>query len=409
MRLTAFTLLLSIGALSAAACDSWEQQERLAWVRDRMYPSATKTQLEKVQSWLITSTRSCPEAGDLWYYRGLVEQRLTGKASPMIAKRLEEYPSEAQQKGLDPFASGPVTPKQKLSPYVRDKWALLVGVEEFKDPRIPSLHYSTNDAKQLAALLTGPAGRFDPSHVKVLTDKNATKSEIMTALGDIRAVAQEDDLVLVYISSHGYPGNEDPTGISFVVTHDTDLSRPGTLFATSLPMVELSDFSRRLKSQRFVLILDTCFGGGAVEYSKTIKPIDSKPIDAFSGALHGMETGSGRAIIAASQSTEQSYESPDRKNGYFTYFLIAALKQDKGLDNLRTVYSYTQRNVADAVKNETGHNQTPVLDYTENGDQIVLGVELPKRSAATVLRPSKRSAHGQRDTQGPVATRVAIP
>jgi hypothetical protein len=382
MRTAAITLLFLLGAGSVPACEPWEQQERLAWVRDRMYPSASEFQLKNLMNGLVTATRSCPEVGDLWYYRGIVEKRLTGKASPLIDRRLEEYPSDAKQKGLDPLAAGPAVPKKKMSPYVRDKWALLVGIEQFRDKAIPSLHYSANDAEQLAKVLTGPAGRFDPTHVKVLTNEHATRNEIMTALGDIRAQAQEDDLVLVYISSHGYPGKDDPTGISFVVTHDTDVSRAGTLFATSLAMVELSDFSLRLKSQRFVLILDTCYGGGAVEFSKTIKPIDNKPIDAFTGALHGMETGGGRAVIAASQSTEQSYESPDRKNGYFTYFLIEALRQDKGLDSLKGVYSYTRQRVSEAVKNETGHGQNPVFDYTENGDQIVLGVELSRHDAA---------------------------
>jgi hypothetical protein len=376
-----WSLFLLACARCACACEADELQERLAWARDRMYPTATDAQLKKVQNWLIEATRSCPESGDLWYYRGLLEQRLTGKMSPLIGRRLEDTPSDAQKQGLNPLAAAPVAPKKKLSPYVHEKWALLVGVNDFKSPDIPPLHFSANDAVQLGKVLAGPAGRFDPSHITVLTNEHATKNEILTALGDIRAKAQEDDLVLVYISSHGYPGKDDPTGISFVIAHDTDISRAGTLYATSLAMVELADFSRRLKSSRFVLILDTCFGGGAVEFSKTIRPIDTKPVDAFTGALHGMETGSGRAVIAASQSTEKSYESPDRHNGYFTWFLMEALRQHDGLDNLKAVYTYTQKKVSDAVKEEAHQSQNPVLDFTENGDQIVLGVDTAKRAA----------------------------
>ena len=134
----------------------------------------------------------------------------------------------------------------------------------------------------------GPSGRFRPDdeHVKVLIGAAATRY-ILTALGDIRARAAEDDLVFLYISSHGLPGRDDPTGVSYVVTYDVDRSSPGRLYATALPMVELRDFSRMLKAGRFVLMLDTCFGGGATE-SKSLVAI--KPIEELTIALQGVRT-----------------------------------------------------------------------------------------------------------------------
>lgn len=382
-------LLLLLGSFVARArADCESPQERISWARERMYASTTAKQLENLRSGLVMATRSCPETGDLWYYLSLVQEKL-GKPDTYVLNKLKEYPPSSETKQRNPFAAPPVE-KPKVSPYVRDKWALLVGIQEFTDSRIPGLQFAANDAIRLGEVLKGPAGRFAPDHVTVLTNKEATKTAILTALGEIRDRAKEDDLVVVFISSHGLSGESDVTGVSYVITADTDLSRPATRYATSLPMVELSDFSRMLKAQRFVLILDTCFGGGAIALSKTVVPLDSKPMDAFTGSLHGMETGLGRAVIAASTSTEQSFESPDRKDGYFTYFLLEALKQHNGLDNLKTVSAYVEKQVSNAVKQEVGKNQDPVFQFTEKGDEIVLGVDVSKQAAVVAPAPAAR-------------------
>ena len=373
----ALIFLLSTFAAGTALADCESKQERIAWARERMYPTATVEQLQQLALGLRMATNSCSDVAELWYYRSLVLAKL-GKPDPYVVKKLKEFPPPEEIRQSNPLEAPPQLARHPLSPYVREKWALLIGIQEFQDKSIPGLQFAANDAIKLSEVLKGPAGRFDPTHVKVLTNKEANKTAILTALGDIRDQAKEDDLVFVYISSHGLSGDSDVTGVSYVITTDTDISRGATRYATSLPMVELSDFSRMLKAQRFVLVLDTCFGGGAITQSKAVVPLGSKPIDSFTGSLHGMESGSGRAVIAASRSTEQSWESIRFKNGYFTHFLIEALQQHDGLDNLKAVYSYVTKKVSDAVREDVHQNQNPVLDHTEKGDEIVLGVAVKK-------------------------------
>ena len=383
MRFTLLCLLSVAGAHNLFAdCES--KQERLSWARERMYPSATKDQLIDVRNGLLMATKdpACSDVGDFWYYLSLVQAKLGQREDAYVIKQLRRYPPSDESKRLNPLETTAAAAKHPMSRYVRDKWALVIGIQDFKDKDIPKLQFAANDAIKLGEVLKGPAGRFDPTHVTVLTDTQATKTAILTALGEIRERAQEGDLVLVYISSHGLSGESDVTGVSFVITADTEISTGAKRYATSLPMVELSDFSRMLKAQRFVLILDTCFGGGAIAQSKTVVPLDKKPIDSFTGSLHGMESGSGRAVIAASSSNERSWESPGFKNGYFTHFLIEALERNKGTDNLKTVFSYVRQKVSDKVQEDVHQNQTPVLDHTEKGDEIILGVEVNKTEAA---------------------------
>ncbi len=381
-------LIILFGLIVISTCqlvaDDCNADARLSWARERMYPSATKAQLQQLLNWLIISSNSCSNNGDLFYYRSLVASKLGKRPDPSVKRRLEEYPPSDAARQFNPLEAPAPSQKRAPSPYVRQKWALLVGIQSFSDQNISPLHYAANDAVKLAEVLKGP-GKFDPSHITLLTNSQATTTAIKTALGDIRARANEDDLVLVYISSHGLSGEYDATGVSFVITADTNISdvdHPGTRYATSLPMVELSDFSRMLKAQRFVLILDTCFGGGAIASSKTIVPLDTKPIDSFTGSLHGMESGSGRAVMAASSSTEKSWESQGFANGYFTHFLIEALQRHNGNDSINEIYAYVREKVSDAVEKDMHQRQTPVLDHTERGDEIILGVDVAKSTQA---------------------------
>ncbi|GAB4218305.1 MAG: hypothetical protein Fur007_23540 [Rhodoferax sp.] len=88
---------------------------------------------------------------------------------------------------------------------IRQRYALVVGVGRFKFG-INALEYATRDAMSFHQFLTDPRrGRFDPANVILLTNENASRSNILAGLDRLRSVAGEDDLVTVYISSHGSP------------------------------------------------------------------------------------------------------------------------------------------------------------------------------------------------------------
>src|SRR3990167_6667139 len=88
---------------------------------------------------------------------------------------------------------------------VADKWALIIGISKFKDPTI-NLKYPAKDARDLYNFLVSE-GNFAPDHVKLLLNEQATRGKILSELGDkwLPRVANPNDLVLIYISSHGSP------------------------------------------------------------------------------------------------------------------------------------------------------------------------------------------------------------
>src|SRR5262249_33730358 len=155
---------------------------------------------------------------------------------------------------------GPETPPapggsaQPEKGFVREKYAVIVGVGKFKDPNIPTLNYSAKDARDFAAMLNDPdVGRFHSENVTVLTDDQATTKAIRTALADVAAKALREDLVVLYFSTHGSSPSMEKSkvGSGYLVTHDTDLGNP--LYASAYGMDELATFiGQKIRAERVV-------------------------------------------------------------------------------------------------------------------------------------------------------------
>lgn len=85
---------------------------------------------------------------------------------------------------------------------IKKKWALVIGISNFKDPSL-NLRYATKDARDFANYLA-EAANFPRQQIKLLIDEDATRQNIVSSLGeDFLAGVGKDDLVIVYISSHG--------------------------------------------------------------------------------------------------------------------------------------------------------------------------------------------------------------
>src|SRR4030095_16716283 len=150
---------------------------------------------------------------------------------------------------------------EPVSRPVLDKWALVIGVSKYADPAI-DLKYPSKDARDFRDYLVNEA-HFAPDHVRLLVDEQATRENILAALGDkwLPRGAEPDDLVLIYVSSHGSPSRMDIEGVNYIVAHNTQKE---SLYATGIPMQEFTGIVKeRVHAGRIVLILDACHSGAA--------------------------------------------------------------------------------------------------------------------------------------------------
>src|SRR4051812_49007951 len=87
---------------------------------------------------------------------------------------------------------------------VNQKWAVVVGISNFKDRRFSSDVPNAKAARDFYTYLVDPkTGKFAPDHVKLLTNETATQHNILNTLGPhwLGTAAGKDDLVVVYLAS----------------------------------------------------------------------------------------------------------------------------------------------------------------------------------------------------------------
>ena len=79
------------------------------------------------------------------------------------------------------FPVAPVAP-QAAALYA-NSWAVLVGVNEFKSPKVPRLRYAANDVRTVAEALKSLG--FPAGNIVTLVDQQATKREIERTLSSV--------------------------------------------------------------------------------------------------------------------------------------------------------------------------------------------------------------------------------
>ena len=363
---------------------------------ERVTPQSDNGAFEDALQLLKHAVQECSELGDAWYYRSLVEKRLGHDAPAKYAMDKAHFNgSEAMEQGLNPlvlatpagrgFAAEEGTAKAPAAGVVAagpvaQKWALVVGISRFTDGNIPKLNYTTADANSFAAELTDQGvGRFPASHVRVLTDEQATTKNIKEGLNWIARHADVNDLVVIYVATHGTPRAMDSAGgANYLVTYDTEVYSAGSfdedaMFATAYPMVELANaVATRMKALRTAVILDTCYSGGSIK-SETATGGTVKNSGPSSQMLTRMSEGTGRSVMSASRGDEESLESPALKHGYFTYFLLQALKAGKGNTPLSQMYDSVAQQVSARVSADGAH-QHPVMSKSEADADFALGM-----------------------------------
>jgi hypothetical protein len=358
-------------------------------------------QLDDANQLLKRATELCAELGDAWYYRSLVERQLGHIPQADFAMRKAKmFPSDASADQLNPFIlstprsralSGPSNKTPDKTPGGGgEKWALVIGIGTFQDSNIEPLRYTVNDAQSFTDVLLDPKyGHFKASNVHTLTNDQATTRNIKMQLNWIARSAAPDDLVVVYVATHGSSRDMDTVGVNYVITHDTEVGAnidPDSLYATALPMVEIANaIATRVKATRAAIFLDTCYSGNAaVQGPKLIAPgVASASLTKTT--LDHIKQGSGRIIFAASGTEEESLESDTLKHGFFTYFLVQAFHEQSGSAPLSRIFDYTQQHVSERVATDFKQyhlKQTPVMSRSEDDTDFALGPATTNTSAS---------------------------
>lgn len=248
---------------------------------------------------------------------------------------------------------------------IKDKWAIVIGVSKFSNSAVPPLRFAAKDAEDFKQFLVKQE-QFAPDHVLVLTNEAATKVNILEAFGDgwLPRRVMKDDLVVIFVSTHGSPA--DQSGENFIVAHDTD---PDHLYATGIRLQDLpTELTRRTGCDRLVLLLDACHSGAVVNAQKGLV---RAPLNFDLNAI----TGNGQLIISSSSSDQVSWESKRSANGVFTEQLMQALQVNGLHTTLEEAFPRLQSGIATEVRFDRMADQTPVMLNKWRGNKLSLAIK----------------------------------
>lgn len=282
-----------------------------------------------------------------------IKEKLPGA---VIGGANQSSSSTSSQTGSSVVASKPI----------KDKWALVVGISNFQDPSM-NLKFASKDATDFRNYLVEEA-HFQPDHVKLLTDKDATRQNIVSSLGDawLKRVANSDDLVVIYLSTHGSSAKQEAGQANFIVPYDGNLEN---IVFNGIPMQWLTaGIKDMIHSDRIVLLLDVCHGGAVADGAKGIRRGEAEFDPSKLGA------GDGQIVVASSQADQISWESKKYPNSVFTRRLLEGLRSGGDLTKIRDAYAYMKEKVEEEVLRDRAYLQTPVL-VTKwwQGEDIAIG------------------------------------
>lgn len=392
---TALAVLSTLRPLTPPAgaqqerCDS--AFDRVVQAREQARPDLDTAEAKRIHILLKSATGACSGSGDAWYYRYLYARRVGDQVDANYALgNARTFRAEGLRRQDDPFAAPVAAAETPLPSFVREKWALVVGIGNFQYAGVNPLKYTAKDAKDFHALLADPKyGRFKPANVILLTDQEATTTRIKSEIEHLSEVAKPDDLVVIYLSTHGSPRDVSTADVNYIVTYDT---KPDRLYTTSLPMVDLMDNAGKLiQARRVVVFLDTCFSGAATlsgvfaNAAAGVAPSaamgglgdGAKALGFVSGVSDKMLSrgGSGsRIIITASSTNEKSWESHQLRNGIFTHFLIRTLQQNNGLTPINELFRNLRDQVTQRARAEKKASQVPMMAPAQTKADIRIGI-----------------------------------
>ena len=142
-------------------------------------------------------------------------------------------------------------------------WAVVIGISKYKN--IPSLKYAANDAREFYRYLA-EVNRIPKDHIWLLLDEEATLDNLKSVLGtQLRRQAGKDDMVIIYLAGHGATERDaaspDGDGLEkYILPYNAN---PKDLFASALPMNDVSKIFQRISSEKVVFISDTCYSGAS--------------------------------------------------------------------------------------------------------------------------------------------------
>ncbi len=146
--------------------------------------------------------------------------------------------------------------RQATLPQIQRKIAVVVGIDQYADARIPRLANSVRDAQAVAQRLETALG------YETVVLENPTKAALFRVLNRLTAESSPQDSVVLYYAGHGELVPQ--TGLGYWQPSDADATRPETWVSNS----DINRVLRGIGASQVALVSDSCFSGSLVSETR---------------------------------------------------------------------------------------------------------------------------------------------
>lgn len=238
-------------------------------------------------------------------------------------------------------------------PRERKMFVFCVGVGDYADPRIHDLTKPPHDADTIASLF-----KKQGNEVMVLKDEMATGKNIRRRMKEFYSRVKKNDVVVFFFSGHGIK--------SGFCAQDYFQSEGGALWYD-----DIKEIFHGIEAHGKIIMADACYSG------KLRSKRDTTTVP--------MQLGDSKQqvmLFLSSRGEEVSYESPSMQNGYFTTYLVEALRGAADANGNGKVTAIELSNYVSAkLRQALGNQQHSVMWGRFNKGWILSRVEKPTNGA----------------------------
>lgn len=289
----------------------------------------------------MANRESLQEQCEALFHLGIIEVRKNNfdPAYGFFSDYLKKCPGDENVNWVEDYVEWL---KQKVG---GEKYALLIGINKYQEPEMPTLNGCVNDVEMMNRSLTEFCG-FDQKRISVLTDNQATRQNIIRTFEQLKNTLSPQDVIVIHYSGHSVPDEtknysyNEKEPHTYLIVHDT-VAKADKL-TNGITARELHEMVNSLPAKIKTLI------------------IDSHPSSEFNRMV---EEKGNYVLLLASDKSDLAYEHQlpvEGKTKPVGVFSIALIQKFAELP-IRTL-TYGQLIDATILRiKEFGFNQTPLL------------------------------------------------
>ncbi len=254
-------------------------------------------------------------------------------------------------------------------------WAVVIGISKYQyagQNGLTNLIFADDDAKSFSNTLCNLG--WNESHIKLLTNEEATQRNVMIALKSWLTKAGPNDQIILFWAGHGFPDPDDPEKV-YLATYDTEIGIP----ATGYRMDEVRRALEEIGSKNVLLFADTCHAGKLITRGEDRRGISIVP------NIKQKNTPRGWVFMVGADTDRQAIENTSWSSGAFTHSLVNGLNgaadgfqsigPEDGVVTMGELRAYMNTAMPEETQKVLGVAKRPVIT-TSTGDPDIWNLTL---------------------------------